>query len=74
MQFGYMIPGHGFKGKQHPLENNDDIIRMYEIYKGKNPPIKLWVKIKGCARKRLVELSDNADSPKRPKLDDPAPP
>jgi hypothetical protein len=65
IQFGYIIPGHGFKGKQHPLEESDDISGMYEAYNGKKHPIILWVKITHAlsrARKRLTELSDNADT------------
>ena len=64
LQFGFIIPGHGFKGKQHALEDCDDITEMYEFYKGKKPPIILWVKIKavaGRARKRLSELSESIE-------------
>ena len=73
IQFGYIFPGHGFKGKQRPLEDESDISRMYDAYNGKNSPIILWVKIVAVsrARKRLTELSDNADtSTKKRKPDD----
>ena len=35
VQFGYILPGHGFKGKQHGLDSDDDIIEMYDVYRGR---------------------------------------
>ena len=63
--FGYIIPGHGFKGKQRALQDDDDITGMYDAYNGKKSPIILWVKIAAVlprARKCLTEISDNAGS------------
>ena len=34
-EFGYLFPGHGLKGKQRVIENNDDVVGMYADYKGK---------------------------------------
>ena len=68
--FGYMMPGHGYKGKQHALLGNDDVTDMYDLYKGKKTPIILWAKVKVMApraRKRLRELSDNDVASKKQK-------
>jgi len=32
---GYIEPGHGLKGKQRTLIDNDDIDEMYDMYKRK---------------------------------------
>ena len=37
IRFGYIFPGHGFKGKQHVLQDDHDINGMYDAYNGKNP-------------------------------------
>ena len=39
---GYIIPGHGLKGKQKSLITSEDLSTMYDDYKGKQ--IRLWVK------------------------------
>lgn len=33
-EFGYLFPGHGLKGKQRVIEN-DDVVAMYADYKSK---------------------------------------
>ena len=48
-QCGYIVPGHGLKGKQKSLMTAEDLNNMYSDYKGKQ--IKLWVK-RNVARKR----------------------
>ena len=42
IQFGYIMPGHGFKGKQRALQDDEDIGGMYDAYSDKKP---LWAKI-----------------------------
>lgn len=39
VQFGYIIPGHGFKGKQHALESDNNVIEMYDAYKGRKSSV-----------------------------------
>ena len=33
---GYIEPGHGLKGKQQTLIDDDDIDEMYDVYKGRD--------------------------------------
>ncbi len=40
-QIGYIEPGHGLKGKQRWLTDNDDIEEMYDCFKGRNE-IVMW--------------------------------
>ena len=40
-EFGYLFPGHGLKGKQRVIENDEDVA-MYGDYKGKRI-ITLWI-------------------------------
>ena len=66
IQFGYIMPGHGFKGKQRALQDDEDIGGMYDAYSGKKPPIILWAKITRAitlprARKSFAEISDDSD-------------
>ena len=42
--FGYIQPGHGAKGRQQPLEVNEDLSTMYSVHSGKKQII-LWVKV-----------------------------
>ena len=39
---GYIEPGHGLKGKQQTLVDDDDIDEMYDVYKMKRCGITLW--------------------------------
>ena len=41
--FGYILPGHGKKGKQVTLTRSEDIEDMYKAYFGKKV-ITLWIK------------------------------
>ena len=41
-QFGYIVLGHGLKGKQNSKLTNADVDSMYTVCKGKQ--IRLWVK------------------------------
>lgn len=43
LQFGYVVPGHGKKGKQLEISTANDLDAMYEIYQ-KKPEILLWMK------------------------------
>ena len=38
IEMGYVEPGHGVRGKQRWLLNNDDLADMYEAYSGKICP------------------------------------
>lgn len=42
MDIGYIEPGHGLKGKQQTLIDDDDIDEMYDVYKMKKRGITLW--------------------------------
>ena len=69
MEFGYIIPGHGFKGKQYAINSDEDVTQMYDVYK-KKKPIVLWSRITSHARKRLTELNSEVSSKKKKLSDD----
>ena len=52
MQFGYVVPGHGKKGKHIPILSDDDVRDMYKRYEKKNS-ILLWMK--QCRKRPRVE-------------------
>ena len=68
MTFGYIIPGHGLRGKQKVISTDDDLANMYAEYKGKRC-VLMWIK---CERapKRLKPAGEGDESivpnPKRP--------
>ena len=33
MEFGYITPRHGFKGKQYAINSDEDVTQMYDVYK-----------------------------------------
>ena len=39
LDFGYIIPGHGFEGKQHLINDSANLRLMYDSYK-KGPIIE----------------------------------
>ena len=39
--YGYIIPGHGAKGHQQPINNSNDLKSMYE----KRKQIIMWLKV-----------------------------
>ena len=45
--FGYIEPGHGVKGKQRWLMNNEDVADMYTVHEGKKE-ILLWCYAQKC--------------------------
>ena len=65
VKFGYIVPGHGLKGKQMVIETDDDLPAMYNCYRGKRC-VMLWVKcVKERALKRLLSSSlGDSDGPK----------
>ena len=52
-EFGYMVPGHGMRGKQRPIENLDDLTMMWSEFKEKKC-ILLWIK---CLKPNTVKRS-----------------
>ena len=48
IQFGYIVPGHGLKGKQIVIGADDDLAMLYNCYRGKRC-VMLWVK---CVKER----------------------
>ena len=40
---GYILPGHGLKGKNHYLLTDEDLSGMYELFKGKDIIVVLLV-------------------------------
>ncbi len=66
VQFGYIMPGHGFKGKQQLVDSDADVATMYDSYK-KKTPIIIWAKIKAHARKRLSISDVNSGVPPKKK-------
>ena len=69
---GYIEPGHGLKGKQRTLIDNDDIDEMYDMYKRKRCYITLWccTCVNGgterpSKKRRSLVSKDKAPPPKR---------
>ena len=60
IQFGYIIPGHGKKGKQVNISENGDLSQMYERYKTRKQ-IVLWVK--NVSKKRSKSPADTDETP-----------
>ncbi len=65
IQCGYVLPGHGFRGKHRSLENEDDLVTMYSEYKNRKT-ITLWMKII-TRTKRKRDSSNNRESSPKPK-------
>ena len=58
-EFGYLFPGHGLKGKQRVIENDEDVVAMYADYKGKRIST-LWIK---CSWKQHSSQRKRSHSP-----------
>lgn len=61
MCFGYILPGHGVKGKQREILNTQHISEMYATYEGKKVPVTLWLKCRTQSRKKRERLSPPSD-------------
>ena len=59
-QFGYIVPGHGMKGKQEKIDTDEELAAMYKKYQ-KRKRILLWLKRKSRPNKRAS--SDSTDAP-----------
>ena len=57
LQFGYITPGHGKKGKQVVISSDKDLAEMYDHH-GKKTEILLWIK----QSRKKPRLESNADS------------
>ena len=72
--FGYLQRGHGTKGRQYAITDDDNIKNMYEEYKGK-AEILLWIKVhispkstsESQKRQRADKEIDGESEPKRQK-------
>ena len=58
-QFGYVVPGHGMKGKQEKISTDEQLAVMYEKHK-KKKRILLWLK---CIPKSKKRASTQGDAP-----------
>ena len=71
--FVYIKRGHGMKGRQVQIVNDEDIADMYEEYRGCRRHISLWGKSKLPSRKRPASEatekrpSEGCSSTKKPK-------
>lgn len=64
IQFGYIVPGHGFKGKQKSLMSDTDLEEMYSSYPSKR--VRVWLKhVKPQKRQRSDDSSSSDCQPKR---------
>ena len=62
--FGFILPGHGFKGKQLLLSSDSDLDIMYNHYKGKSA-VRVWLKCIQCSsKKRARPDSEEGCGPK----------
>ena len=67
LHFGYIVPGHGKKGKQVEITSDDDLREMYPKYK-RVTKIVLWMKqtvITTRKRSRTPTESHKSDLSKR---------
>lgn len=55
-EIGYIVPGHGMKGKMNDLVDDDDLSSMYEIFKARKN-FMLWIKCQVKSKKRPVSTS-----------------
>ena len=62
LHFGYILPGHGKKGKQIELTSDDELCGMYPRYKGTE--IVLWMKhtVISTTRKRSRTPAESQES------------
>ncbi len=73
--FGYIIRGHGVKGKKCPIATDDNVNSMYEEYHGRGEVV-LWLKVDitkaassksqhpGRKRKRSLDFDSDEENPK----------
>lgn len=62
---GYIVPGHGLKGRMQELMDSEDLIEMYKI-SGKRKDILLWCcKPMAGARKRVGVMNDQQAGPSK---------
>ena len=61
--FGFIAPGHGFKGKQEKITTDAELADMYRIHKTKKR-IMLWLKCKPVSevRKRKEHPQDGSEA------------
>lgn len=67
LKFGYILPGHGVRGKQRSLEKDEDVQVMYREYNTKSNVI-LWMKSVSRA-KRKQDCPGDATKAKRSSYD-----
>lgn len=65
--FGYIEPGHGFKGKQHWLVSAGDLKDMYDVHRAKRE-ILLWASMLDVQKKR-AHSPDPESSEKKARYD-----
>ena len=63
-EFGYIVPGHGKKGKQANIDTDEELEAMCEKTK-KSKRIVLWLKCKPRSNKRVAPGSSEAPQSKR---------
>ena len=56
-QFGYVVPGHGMKGKEEKISTGEQLAVMYEKHK-KKKRILLWLKCIPKSKKRASTQGD----------------
>lgn len=61
IQFGFITPGHGMKGKQEKMDTDEKLKLMYDIH-SKKKRINLWLKCKPKSKKRPSPECENSQS------------
>ena len=62
---GFIQPGHGSKGRQIMLDNDEDLVNMYGVHQGRKQ-IVLWMKVLRRGIKRPLRVNDDENkTPKR---------
>ena len=61
-QIGYILPGHGLKGRQYFLTTDDDLSDMYVAFKGKHD-ILLWCWYSDPKNESVIEHEATSSKP-----------
>ena len=60
-QFGYILPGHGMRGKQETVDTDEELPTMYERFQ-KRKHFLLWLKCKRRSTKRTVASDSSVEA------------
>ena len=65
--FGFIVPGHGMKGKQEKLDTNEELKNMYILHQ-KKKRISFWLKCRPKSKKRASPDCETSQSKRQNSL------